>query len=145
MKIGQYVRHVLPYMLVYRLYAWVIMPGRTHRRTRMLFYRDARNIGRREFNRWFRLSDSVVPLLSKLRERRVPVPTLHVIGEHDYMFRKPAEKLAALESSRISIMPGVGHVCSIEAPTAFNRITLDFMASCAKTRSVATRPRGSRT
>jgi pimeloyl-ACP methyl ester carboxylesterase len=133
MKIGQYVRHVLPYMLVYRLYAWVIMPGRMHRRTRLLFYRDARHIGRREFSRWFGLSDSVVPLLSALRERRVPVPTLHLVGEHDYMFRKPAEKLARLESSRISILPGAGHVCSVEAPTAFNRMTLDFMASCTST------------
>jgi pimeloyl-ACP methyl ester carboxylesterase len=34
---GWHVRHVVPYMVVYRSYAWIIMPGRTHAATRRLF------------------------------------------------------------------------------------------------------------
>jgi pimeloyl-ACP methyl ester carboxylesterase len=128
MVIGQSARHVLPYMLLYRMYAWVIMPGRRHQRTRVLFYRDARALGRREFNRWFALSASVGPLLQQLRDRVAHVPTLHVVGEHDYMFRKPTETLVATEASELSILPGVGHVCSVEAPDAFTTIVLDFIA-----------------
>ena len=132
---GHSARHVLPYMLLYRMYAWVIMPGRAHRRTRMLFYRDARGLGRHEFHRWFALSASVVPLLKELRERYVRVPTFHVVGEHDYMFRKPTEELAAFEGSEISIVPGVGHACSVEAPDEFNRIALGFIGRTRNERS----------
>ena len=66
-------------------------------------------------------------MLKQLRERVARVPTLHVVGEHDYMFRKPTERLVLTEASELSILSGVGHVCSVEAPGAFNTIVLDFI------------------
>jgi len=127
MKAGYQVRRLLPYMLLYRFYAWTLMPGRTHRGTRMLFYSDAKALGRAEFNRWFALTGAAVPLLRDLEGRRARVPTLHVMGEQDHMFRRPAERLAALEGSGIAVIPGVGHVCSVEAPDAFNALALEFI------------------
>lgn len=127
MNCGWYVRRVLPYMAVYRMYAWIIMPGRSHRRTRMLFYRDAQALGRAEFNRWFDVSRDVGPLLRALRKRGTPIPTLHVMGANDHMFLGTCKRLAAEEGSSIIVIPGVGHVCSVEAATAFNEVALDFL------------------
>jgi pimeloyl-ACP methyl ester carboxylesterase len=127
MNCGWYVRRVLPYMAAYRMYAWIIMPGRSPRRTRMLFYRDAQALGRAEFNRWFDLSSHVGPLLRALRERGTPVPTLHVMGANDRMFLAACKGLAAEEGSSIVVIPGVGHVCSVEAATTFNDVALDFL------------------
>jgi pimeloyl-ACP methyl ester carboxylesterase len=135
MKCGWYVRRVLPYMALYRMYAWIIMPGQSHRRTRMLFYRDAQHVGRREFNRWFDLSSDVGRLLRALQKGRTPVPTLHVMGADDRMFLGVCQRLAAEEGSAIVIIPGVGHVCSVEAATAFNRVALDFLRRHAATSS----------
>jgi pimeloyl-ACP methyl ester carboxylesterase len=126
-RCGWYLRRVLPYMALYRLYAWIIMPGPSHRTTRNLFYRDARALGRREFNRWFDLAADVPTLLCSLARRRPAVPTLHVMGARDRMFLRGARRLAVEEHSSIEIVEGVGHVCTVEAPAAFNAIALGFV------------------
>ncbi len=54
---------------------------------------------------------------------QIGVPTLLVYGDHDV--RAPlavAEQLhAAIIGSRLVVLPGVGHVCNIEAPDLFER------------------------
>jgi pimeloyl-ACP methyl ester carboxylesterase len=127
MNCGWYLRRVLPYMAVYRMYAWIIMPGQSHRRTRMLFYRDAQALGRAEFNRWFDLSRDIGPLLRALRKGGTPVPTLHVMGANDRMFLGACKRLVTEEGSSIVVIPGVGHVCSVEAAPAFNEVALAFL------------------
>ena len=60
---------------------------------------------------------------------RIEVPTLLVYGDQDV--RAPlavAEDLhAAIPGSRLVVLPGVGHVCNIEAPDEFNRVVRDFL------------------
>jgi len=125
-------------MVLYRLYAWIIMPGPSHRTTRSLFYRDARSLGRAEFDRWFDLSSDVSELLSNLKGERMPVRTLHVMGARDYMFLSPCIRVARAEGSRVIVIPGVGHVCSIEAPAQFNEAAITFLRSSAFTASATT-------
>jgi pimeloyl-ACP methyl ester carboxylesterase len=61
---------------------------------------------------------------------RIEVPTLLVYGDRDV--RAPlavAEDLhAAIPGSRLVVLPGVGHACSIEAPDGFNRVVRDFLS-----------------
>jgi len=127
MRAGRMVRWALPYMLLYRLYAWTIMPGAAHRVTRRLFYRDARLLGRAEFDRWFALSRDVIPVLRALRAGPALVPTLHVLGGGDYMFRGAAERLASAQRSEIAVIPSSGHACPVEAAEAFNQVSLEFL------------------
>jgi pimeloyl-ACP methyl ester carboxylesterase len=60
---------------------------------------------------------------------RVDVPTLLVYGERDV--RAPltvAEALrAAVPASRLVVLPGVGHLCNVEAPVEFNAAARDFL------------------
>jgi pimeloyl-ACP methyl ester carboxylesterase len=62
---------------------------------------------------------------------QVSVPTLLVCGDADE--RAPlsvAETLhAAIDGSRLVVLSGVGHVCNIEAPVAFNRAVRTFLDS----------------
>jgi pimeloyl-ACP methyl ester carboxylesterase len=59
----------------------------------------------------------------------IRVPTLLVYGDRDV--RAPlavAEHLhAEISGSRLVVLPGVGHVCNVEAPDAFNAAVRDFL------------------
>jgi pimeloyl-ACP methyl ester carboxylesterase len=59
----------------------------------------------------------------------IAVPTLLVCGDEDV--RAPlavAEHLhAAISGSALVVLPGVGHLCNIEAPDAFNQAVRDFL------------------
>lgn len=60
---------------------------------------------------------------------RIDVPTLLVYGDQDV--RAPlaiAEALeAAIPASRLVVLPGVGHVCNVEAPDEFNAAVREFL------------------
>jgi pimeloyl-ACP methyl ester carboxylesterase len=127
MRAGAMAAPLLPYMALYRIYAWAIMPGPTHRQTRRYFYRDAVHLGAEEFARWFSLRHSVDDVLASLANQRPRVPVLHVMGEHDYMFLTPARELARTDGSTLRVLPGAGHVCSVEAGALFNQVALEFL------------------
>lgn len=67
-----------------------------------------------------------------LREvlRHVKVPTLLVYGDRDVRAPLPvAEDLhAAIPGSTLAVLPGAGHVCSIEAPEEFTRAVRAFLS-----------------
>jgi pimeloyl-ACP methyl ester carboxylesterase len=62
---------------------------------------------------------------------RVDVPTLLVCGDRDV--RAPltvaADLHAAIPGSTLLVLPGVGHVCTIEAPDEFNDAVRNFCTS----------------
>ena len=126
--IGNLFKRVVPFMWLYRFFAWIIMPRRRHKDSRMLFAREARRLCKREFLRWFRLTYEVSPLLKFFEEKELPRPTLYLMGEEDYMFL-PAVR-ALIRKHRygvLQVIEGAGHVCNVEAPAAFNRHAIQFI------------------
>jgi 3-oxoadipate enol-lactonase len=81
----------------------------------------------RTSNRW--LCDEPIPRLHELR-----FPTLVINGELDSKaFREMAVEYGErLPNVRSAVIPGVGHLCSLEAPDAFNEIFTAFIASAAR-------------
>ena len=77
---GTLVRRVVPFLWLYKLFAWIIMPRRRHRASRLAFVAEAKRVARREFLRWWRLTAEVNPLLRFFRERDTGLPTLYVMG-----------------------------------------------------------------
>lgn len=131
MRFGSLTKRFLPYMLLYRLFAWVIMPGPRHRRTRKLFHSQARRLSEAEFLRWYHLTKDVRAVIQTNATRENPVPTLYVMGESDYMFRRHAQRRAHdRDDTSIEVLRGAGHVCSMEQPEAFNCVTLAFIKHC---------------
>ncbi|WP_321158510.1 hypothetical protein, partial [Providencia stuartii] len=116
-QLGRLGQHILPYMWLYRLFAFIIMPRQHHQESRNLFVREARKLCQKEFKRWFRLATEVNPLMRYFKERALPIPTIYVMGEEDHMFLAPVrEQVARDPYSRLEIIDGCGHVCNVERP-----------------------------
>ncbi|WP_162046748.1 alpha/beta fold hydrolase [Vibrio taketomensis] len=126
--LGNTFKHVVPYMWLYRLFAYIVMPQKTQRQSRHLFVREAKKLCQKEFKRWFRLASEVNPLMRCFKEKELPIPTLYLMGERDYMFIQPVrEMIAAHKLSQLREIADCGHVCNIERPDEFNQHSINFI------------------
>jgi pimeloyl-ACP methyl ester carboxylesterase len=125
---GNALKRVLPFMWLYKVYAWIIMPRVGHRESRMIFIREAQKVARKEFLRWFRLTMELSPVLRLFEERDTGIPTLYLMGEEDHMFLPAARRIADRHRTAVlHVIERCGHVCNIERPGRFNRISIAFM------------------
>ena len=129
MKAGVIFRWVVPYILLYKVFACVILPRRNHRESRLLFVREARKLYQKEFIRWFRLAAQLKPLLHQYRQRITCHPTLYIMGSEDHMFLPSIQELTRHhpELTRLQVVPRCGHVVNVEQPQIFNRRVLAFL------------------
>ena len=128
MRLGQLLQSVVPYMLLYRFFAFVIMPRRKHRESRNLFIREAKKLYQKEFRRWFNLAAQLSPLLSFFRVNDCGKPTLYIMGEEDHMFLPSIAQLVKNHRfSELFIVPQCGHVVNVERPDVFNRQAIAFL------------------
>lgn len=127
---GNLVKNVVPYMWLYSLFAWIIMPKKRHENSRNLFIAEAKKLCQKEFLRWYRLTYEVNPLLRYFKEKELPVPTLYLMGEEDYMFLPPVQAIVREHKfSTLHIVPNSGHVCNIDQPEVFNMVSINFIKS----------------
>jgi len=128
MRTGAALKSALPYMVLYRFFAWVIMPRKTHREARNLFIREAKKLYQREFKRWFTLVAEVNPLLKYFRFKDSNVPTLYIMGSEDHMFLPSIRKIVAFHhSSLLHVIDNCGHVVNVEQPEVFNKEAIKFL------------------
>lgn len=126
--LGNCFKWVLPYIWLYSLFAWIIMPKKRHQKSRLLFINEATKLCQKEFIRWFKLTQDVVPLLNYFEEKEIPVPTLYLMGEEDYMFLPPVENL--IKNHRyctLKVLEKSGHVCNVDRPDLFNSFSISFI------------------
>jgi pimeloyl-ACP methyl ester carboxylesterase len=128
MYFGNLTKYFLPYMLIYKMFAWIVMPNSNHKESRLLFVREARKLYRKEFLRWYKLTTEIIPLLKIFRKIEVKIPTLYIMGAQDYLFLTPVRKLVSQHSySKLIVLPECGHVVNIERPELFNKGMLSFI------------------
>ncbi len=126
--LGNMFKHVLPYMFLYNLFAFIIMPRKRHRESRLLFVREAKKLCQKEFLRWYRLTYEINPLLKYFNDKDLGLPTLYLMGDEDHMFLPPVRVSAARHKfSELQVISDSGHVCNIDQPEAFNRFALAFI------------------
>ncbi len=128
-KLGVIFKSVVPYILLYKLFAWIILPKKKHKESRSLFVREARKLYQKEFIRWFKLAAEINPLLRAHREYLSPHDTLFIMGDEDHMFLPSIKKLVGLSNGQahLQIIPQCGHVVNVERPVAFNHQVLQFL------------------
>lgn len=128
-RVGTAVRHFVPFIWLYRLFAWIIMPRKRHSEARLLFVREARKLAQQEFMRWWKLTRDVSPLLRLFEEREPGVPTLYVMGDEDHMFLPAVRKLVDrhLSSSALQVLEDSGHVVNVDRAAAFNQVVIGFI------------------
>lgn len=128
--LGNAFKRIIPYMWLYGLFAFVIMPRKQHAESRNLFIREAQKLCQKEFIRWFKLTKDINPLLRYFKESDLGIPTLYVMGDQDVMFLEPVKKIVKNHTSSIlKILDKCGHVVNVEQPQQFNELSLAFIQS----------------
>ncbi len=128
MRLGVIFKSVIPYMLLYKLFAFIIMPRKNHKQSRLLFVREAKKLYQKEFIKWIKLTTEVNPLLRFFRSKDVKIPTLYVMGEQDYLFLPSIKKIVSEHKfARLFVIEDCGHVVNVEQPLVFNTNTISFI------------------
>lgn len=128
--VGHMFKKVVPFMWLYKLFAWIILPRKRHSESRLLFIREARKLYQKEFLKWFNMTKEINPLLRYFREKELPIPTLYVMGGEDYLFLPPVKKVVAdHKQSMLEVIDKCGHVVNVEQPDVFNQLSIDFLKS----------------
>ena len=126
--VGNMSKRFIPYMWLYRLFAWIIMPKKRHQQSRSLFVNEAKKLAQKEFLRWFRLTYEVNPLLKFFEEKELPVPTLYLMGEEDHLFLPPVRHLVGKHRhSSLTVLEDSGHVVNVDRADLFNRLAIEFI------------------
>ncbi|MBT2639726.1 alpha/beta hydrolase [Bacillus sp. ISL-39] len=127
-KFAWLIRNFIPFMWLYRILAWILMPRGNHKSSRRFFIQEAYKMKRKNFLAWYPLAGDVKTTYSKVQEKSKNVPKLYISGAEDHMFvRELAEDLQGDESSELVILERCGHVCNIEKAEEFNELSLEFM------------------
>lgn len=126
--LGHMFKRFIPYMWLYKFFAWIIMPRKRHAKSRNLFIREAKKLYQKEFLRWFKLTNEVNPLLRYFKEKELKTPFLYVMGSEDHMFLPPVRQIVNKhKNSSLRVIENCGHVCNVERPGAFNRVTIQYL------------------
>ena len=132
MKVGSIFKSVVPYMMLYKLFAFIIMPKRNHKKSRLLFVNEAKKLYQKEFLRWFKLTSEINPLLRFFRAKDIQIPTLYVMGAEDHLFLPSIKNIVKKHvTSSLFVIDNCGHVVNVEQPEMFNNETIGFINSLA--------------
>jgi len=130
LSIGNIGKYIVPYIWLYQLFAWIIMPRNNHKKSRNEFVEQAKNMCQKEFIRWFSLTKALNPFLKRIQTKFLNIPTLFMMGEEDYLFLPPVEKLVSDEKKlnlKLFKIKNAGHICNIDKPALFNEVAIKFI------------------
>jgi pimeloyl-ACP methyl ester carboxylesterase len=129
MKLGNVFKYILPYLILYKLFAFVIMPNKNHKQSRLLFINEAKKLYQKEFIRWFKLTAEINPILRWFRQQELNIPTFYIMGEEDYMFLPSVKKVVQqhIKSSKLFVVKNCGHVVNVEQSQVFNKKVIAFI------------------
>lgn len=131
-KLGVIFKSVVPYMLLYKFFAFIIMPRKNHKSSRLLFVNEAKKLYQKEFVRWFKLTSEINPLLRFFRAKDIKIPTLYVMGDEDHLFLPSIKNVVSRHiQSTLFIVENCGHVVNVEQPELFNNRTIQFIKGLA--------------
>jgi pimeloyl-ACP methyl ester carboxylesterase len=128
MRFGVICKSVIPYMYLYKLFAFIIMPRKAHKESRLLFINEAKKLYQKEFMRWFKLASEINPLLRFFRLNDIGIPTIYIMGDQDHLFLPNVRKVVAKHKlSTLHVIPDCGHVVNVQKPQIFNKESLFFL------------------
>jgi pimeloyl-ACP methyl ester carboxylesterase len=130
MRLGVIFKSIVPYLWLYKFFAFVIMPNKNHKESRLLFVREAKKLYQKEFIRWFRLTSEINPLLRFFRTADINIPTLYMMGEEDYLFLPTVRQMVQKhQASSLVVVKNCGHVVNVEQPLFFNDTVIKYLLS----------------
>ncbi|HCQ14372.1 alpha/beta hydrolase [Flavobacterium sp.] len=129
MKFGNIFKYVLPYIVLYKFFAFIIMPNKNHKQSRLLFINEAKKLYQKEFIRWFKLTAEINPILKWFRQKELNIPTFYIMGAEDYMFLPSVRKVVEnhYKFSTLVVVENCGHVVNVENASVFNKEVILFI------------------
>lgn len=126
---GNLLKRVVPFIWLYKIFAFAIMPKKRHKESRNLFINEAKRLYQKEFLRWFTLTYQINPIFKLFRERELPVPTLYLMGKEDHLFLPSVIQLVGEQPTynKLEVVPDSGHVCNVDQPDYFNTKAIEFI------------------
>ena len=119
---------VLPFQLLYQLFAVVLLPRNNHSASRRVFIREAQKLKDKEAQKWFGLLKKLNRTLKELFSKRIEAPCLIVMGEQDHVFLQPArDYVEKYGEVLLETIERCGHVCNIERAAEFNQRCFKFI------------------
>ena len=129
-KLGATFKSIVPYMLLYKFFAFIIMPRKNHKNSRLLFVGEAKKLCQKEFIRWFKLTSEINPLLRFFRVNDIHIPTLYLMGEEDHLFLPSIKNIVKTHQlSQVFVVEKCGHVVNVEQPLVFNTKVIQYIES----------------
>ena len=126
--IGNLTKSFIPFLLLYKIFAYVIMPRKNHRKSRNIFIKEANKIKKSEFLRWFKLTKKLEKQLKKFEKEAHNLPVLYLMGRQDHLFLKEVQKNITIEkNAQLTIVENCGHIVNIEKSDIFNTLSLQFL------------------
>ncbi|TDM03632.1 alpha/beta fold hydrolase [Macrococcus carouselicus] len=126
--IGRSIKRLVPFMFLYNLFAYIIMPRKAHEESRLAFVNEAKKMSQKHFIKYFSLTRLIEPYLNHLQVSTKQIPTIFIMGAEDYLFIPPVKKVAEENSNfKVEIIEDCGHVCNIDQPERFNELSSQFI------------------
>jgi len=126
---GRATKLFVPYMLLYQLFAYILMPRKEHEESRLAFVNEAKKMCQKEFVKWMSLTKLINPYLASLQASTTAIPTLFLMGDEDYLFIPPIEEVTRNNKGFEFIkIKRSGHVCNIDQPELFNTFSINYIS-----------------
>ena len=130
MIFGNILRSIVPYILLYKLEAFIIMPKKNHRESRLLLVKECKKLNQKEFIRWCKLTRGIKKILKSQRQIDIKIPSLYIMGAEDSIFLPSVRKsVSSFLKAQLSIIENSGHVVNIDQPNKFNKRVIKFLKS----------------
>ena len=120
------IKYFLPYMTILTFFAYVLMPFKSHSKSRQFFIDSGKLLGRDEFMAWFTLFVKDMNILKNLND--ITKNILFVMGNEDFTFISGVKKKCKrIKDSKLQILKHCGHVCNIQKWEEFNDVSLKYL------------------
>ena len=118
----------LPNMLLYKLFAYIIMPKSNHKESRRIFIEEAKVIDRKVFKQWLKLIPDLKKYILYLKPINFNKYILFLSGKGDYLFSEEVKEFSSKNKllSYCSI-ENAGHVVNIDNPDIFNKRVIEYL------------------
>lgn len=122
-SIANWTKSVVPYMVLYKFFAHIIMPKKNHTESRNLFIKEAKKVYQNEFKKWISMFTQAKPIFNLFQTKESHKPTLYIMGSEDYLFLPYVKQIAQQhKQSTLAVIDNCGHVVNIEQPLIFNEL-----------------------
>ncbi len=121
-------KHVLPNMLLYKLFAYIIMPKSNHKESRFIFIKEAKVIESKMFKQLLKLIPDIKKYILHLQPINFNKDILFLSGKEDYLFSEDVRKFSSKNKFHsYYAIEGAGHVVNIDNPFIFNNKVMEYL------------------